>query len=68
MTIARLSNKAPLTRAACAAGLHRFMAMETPAPASMQPLSSANAILLGIGAKPDKPDRVDRVKLRERTA
>jgi hypothetical protein len=60
--VARLSNKAALTRAACHAGLHRFLSIETCAPGSMVPLASTNETLLGIG-KPPADDK-SRVRFR----
>jgi hypothetical protein len=57
--LGRLASRAPLTRAACAAGLHRFMSLETTAQASMTPLRESNAQLLGIGKPPEaEPERV----------
>jgi hypothetical protein len=44
-TITKLLGKSAPTRAACAARLHAFIALETCAPGSMQPLSSSNAVL-----------------------
>jgi hypothetical protein len=58
VVITRLATKAPLTRACCAAGLHRFVQLETVSPQAMIPLSDGNAQLLGIGEAPDgKPDK-----------
>jgi hypothetical protein len=45
MVINKLLAKAGPTRAACAARLHAFISLETCAPGSMQPLSSANTVL-----------------------
>jgi hypothetical protein len=56
--VARLSNKAQATRATCAAGLHRFLSLETCAPQSMLPLSDGNAQLLSVGAPPDGKPKV----------
>jgi hypothetical protein len=53
----RLSAKPPLTRACCAAGLHRFVDVQTCAPQAMLPLSDCNSLLAGIGA-PAQPARV----------
>jgi hypothetical protein len=47
--INRLATKSGPTRAFCAAQLHRFAEMQTPATNSMLPLGSANSILNGIG-------------------
>jgi hypothetical protein len=56
--VARFGNKSLPTRAACAAGLHKFLALETVAPSSMVPLASSNPTLLGIGRSSDaKPPR-----------
>jgi hypothetical protein len=68
----RLASKAPLTRACCAAGLHRFIQVETVSPQAMIPLADGNAQLLGIGEspndkasdKPDKPRNNSRVNTR----
>jgi hypothetical protein len=57
--LGRLASKAPLTRAACHAGLHRFMSLETSAQGSMVPLRESNAQLL-LGREPE----VERVKLK----
>jgi hypothetical protein len=51
--LSRMASKAPATRAACAANLHRFLSLETCAPGSMVPLSSTNEQLLSIGEPPD---------------
>jgi hypothetical protein len=45
VTINKLTNKSAATRAACAARLHQFIALETCAPGSMQPLASSNTVL-----------------------
>src|SRR5262249_54122431 len=55
----RLSQKAVITRACCAAGLHKFAELQTVAPNSMVPLATANAILLGIGRSPAPPAAVN---------
>jgi hypothetical protein len=69
VTIARLAGKAGPTRAFCAAGLHKFADLMTVPVPSMQPLASANELLIGIGAKPEvRAAPPQRVKLRERTA
>jgi hypothetical protein len=62
--LARLSSKAPLTRAACAVGLQRYLSLETTAPGSWAPLSESNSTLLGVGRPPDKPEKTARVKLQ----
>jgi hypothetical protein len=51
----KLLGKASVTRAACAAGLHRHIGIETVAPQSFQPLASINQVLLGI-APHHEPD------------
>jgi len=45
----RLTGKQNGTRAACHAGLAKFLALEVPAPGSFIPLAGANQILLGVG-------------------
>jgi hypothetical protein len=62
--VARFGNKAGATRAACCAGLHRYLALETVSPTSMHPLGSTNEILLGIGKAPPADDRTSRIKFR----
>jgi hypothetical protein len=62
--LARLSSKAPLTRAACAVGLQRYLSLETTAPGSWAPLSESNSTLLGVGRPPEKADKTSRVKLQ----
>jgi hypothetical protein len=52
--IARFVGKPGPTRAACHAGLHRFLALETVSPQAMRPLADANALLEGIGERPNK--------------
>jgi hypothetical protein len=47
--VARLANRSGPTRAACAAGLAKYLALETVAPQSQLPLADTNAVLLGIG-------------------
>jgi hypothetical protein len=64
--LGRLASKAPLTRACCAAGLHRFMSLETTAQGSMVPLRESNAQLM-IGQPPES-DEPKRVKLRDRVS
>jgi hypothetical protein len=48
----RLLQRAVVTRACCAAGLHKFAELQTVAPNSMVRLASSNQILLGIGRAP----------------
>jgi hypothetical protein len=62
--VARFGNKAGATRAACCAGLHRYLALETVAPSSMVPLASTNPTLLGIG-KASFDDKSQRIKFQE---
>jgi hypothetical protein len=62
--VARFGNKAGATRAACCAGLHRYLALETVAPSSMHPLASTNETLLGIG-KPAVEAKSPRPKFKE---
>jgi hypothetical protein len=45
----RLSQRAPLTRAACYHGLHKFIQLEAVSPQGMIALSDANSLLSGIG-------------------
>jgi hypothetical protein len=45
----KLLTKPAATRAACAAGLHKFIALETVATPSFTSFTSANAVLLAIG-------------------
>jgi hypothetical protein len=51
----RLSHRAVVTRAFCAAGLHKFAELQTVAPNSMVPLASANTVLLGVGRSAAPP-------------
>jgi len=51
--VGRLAGKAGPTRAACHAGLAKFIALEHPAPQSVRPLADTNTILVGIGAPPE---------------
>jgi hypothetical protein len=50
--IMRLSARAPLTRAACHHGLHRFVELQTVSPQGMIALADSNALLAGIGREP----------------
>jgi hypothetical protein len=60
--VARMQSRSVLTRASCAHGLHRFLSLETPAPASMVALATTNETLLGVGTPPS--DDKSRVKFR----
>ena len=53
----RLISKSAPTRAACAAGLAKFLSLEVPAPGSLIPLAGVNQILIGVGksAAPERP-------------
>jgi hypothetical protein len=51
----RLQTKGPITAAACAVGLHKFVDIVTVAPGSHRSLASINAVLAGIGKQAD-PD------------
>ena len=51
--VGRLAGKAGPTRAACHAGLAKFIALEHPSPQSVRPLADTNTILVGIGAPPE---------------
>jgi hypothetical protein len=50
--VVKLMGKQPVTRAACRAGLHQFLAVEKCAPGSFTTLANANVILLGVGKDP----------------
>jgi hypothetical protein len=65
--LGRLSSRAPLTRAACAAGLHRYLSLEVTAQGSMVPLRESNAQLL-IGQAPENDDEPKRVRLTSRVS
>jgi hypothetical protein len=52
--VAKLSTKSAPTRAACAAGLNKFLAIETVAPQAMVTLTSTNSQLLNVGKPDDK--------------
>jgi hypothetical protein len=49
VTINKLEGKAGATRAACAAGLHKYISVEKVATQSFVTLASCNVILLGVG-------------------
>jgi hypothetical protein len=52
----RLSGRAPLTRAACYHGLHRFLELQVVSPQGMIALSDSNSLLAGVAA-PAAPTR-----------
>jgi len=66
MYLARMGKDA-VTAALCAASLHRFANIHTPAPTSIRALSTANNLLGGIGGRylEVEPAKVARVKLHE---
>ena len=53
--VARFSTKAAATRVFAYHGLHKFAALETPAPQAHLPLADTSSVLVGIGAPPAKP-------------
>jgi hypothetical protein len=66
VVITRLATKAPVTRACCAAGLHKFLQVETVSPQAMIPLADGNAQLLGIGSPPDDKTPNDKPRVTPR--
>ena len=62
--VMRLSQRAPMTRAACFHGLHKYIQLEVVSPQGMIALSDSNALLSGIGreqtngSQPAAPTRV----------
>jgi hypothetical protein len=52
--IARLSNKLMATRAACCAGLHKYLDLTAVSPVSHLPLAATNPQLLVIGLPPEQ--------------
>ena len=57
--VMKLSNKSGPTTAACHAGLGKYLDLNAPAPGSLRPLASSNALFQGIGKDHGQP----RVKL-----
>jgi hypothetical protein len=54
----KLQTKGPITAAACAVGLHKYIDIVTVAPSSLRPLANVNTVLAGIGkqASEDQPE------------
>jgi hypothetical protein len=48
-TVTKLQGKQAITRACCAHGLHKFIALEMVAPQSHVALATSNVLLLGVG-------------------
>jgi hypothetical protein len=62
--IVRMASKSGPTSAACKIGLDRFIAIERTAAHVQCRLTDSNAVLAGIGAKPEgKPTKPQRVQL-----
>jgi hypothetical protein len=58
--VTKLQGKSGPTRAFCASGLHRFVAVEKVGQTSFVPLASVNSILLNIGK--DQHDEVSQIR------
>jgi hypothetical protein len=56
--IMKLSGRAPMTRACCAANLHVHIELQAVSPQGRLPLSSCNELLQGIGRDGSRPVRV----------